>query len=134
MALVRLCSCKEYNGRHFSIETKETELRESIGVTISYTWGEFDRQDHHIGHFCNPQSDEAIRKTLSAIPTIYKTLDIFVIIPGPVCSCLPTAYRAFEAAKQALDDPLSTTAEVETLCKAALKHLSTAVEADVHRP
>ena len=40
-----------------------------------------------------PQRSFRIRKVLAAIPSIYSTLDVVIILPGSICSCLSTVAR-----------------------------------------
>ncbi|KIW64576.1 hypothetical protein PV04_09501 [Phialophora macrospora] len=55
MATFRRCTCQMCptlpSGKtHLSIKTTAMELRKENGVAISYTWGQFDRTKHCIGH------------------------------------------------------------------------------------
>jgi hypothetical protein len=55
LATFQRCSCLECpkfpaGEGHLSIATEEVEPRMENGVAISYTWGEFDRVKHCIGH------------------------------------------------------------------------------------
>lgn len=140
-AIFRVCHCDGYDGEHLSVETRETVVIESAGVAISYTWGEFDRQYHRIGHrygkpleevriclgaewlvekftarlvqlsaehgacwidqFCLPQTEENGRHALATIPHIYRTLEVVVILPGPICGCLRKVYDEHLVAKSA---------------------------------
>lgn len=40
-----------------------------------------------IDQICVPQKDDQIRETLAAIPTIYKTLDVVILLPSAPCKC-----------------------------------------------
>ena len=169
MAVIRNCSCADYGGPHFSIRTIETELHESFGVAISYTWGEFDRQQRRVGHvyddssktvslclgaewlvhgfmerlaeltelfgacwidqICVPQNDEKIRKVLAAIPTLYKGLNVFVILPGPICGCLRRAHDVHEVAKVAhIASKQNNVVSLDGACAATLKELEAALQ------
>jgi len=48
----------------------------------------FDRGACWIDQLCIPQKDAEIRKALASIPTIYRTLDVVVLMPGAPCKCL----------------------------------------------
>lgn len=38
--------------------------------------------------FCIPQKEDEIVRTLASIPTIYRTFDVVVLMPGALCGCL----------------------------------------------
>ena len=57
-----------------------------------------DRQACWLDQLCTPQDEEKLRLTLARIPTIYRTLDVVVMMPGRPCPCLPRiAAEASEA-------------------------------------
>jgi len=79
-----------------------------------------------IDQICIPQKDDKIRETLAAIPTIFKTLHVITLFPGPICSCLRTAYDKYQLtlkSANAADEP----AQDGTLAL-ALKELEAAVK------
>lgn len=41
-----------------------------------------------LDQLCIPQRDEAIRQALASVPTIYRTFDVAVLMPGRPCRCL----------------------------------------------
>jgi hypothetical protein len=41
-----------------------------------------------IDQLCIPQDDETIRRTLARVPTIYRTFDVVIMMPGRPCKCL----------------------------------------------
>lgn len=41
-----------------------------------------------LDQLCIPQKDEAIRQALASVPTIYRTFDVVVLMPGRPCRCL----------------------------------------------
>jgi hypothetical protein len=43
-----------------------------------------------------PQGDKNIRKTLAAIPAIFRTLEVIVILPRPICRCLRQGFDAYQ--------------------------------------
>ncbi|KAJ9602133.1 hypothetical protein H2200_013253 [Cladophialophora chaetospira] len=51
-----------------------------------------------IDQFCVPQKDEQIRRTLSVIPTIFRTLPVIALLPGSICKCLRVAYEDYRRA------------------------------------
>ncbi|OCT45282.1 hypothetical protein CLCR_05464 [Cladophialophora carrionii] len=55
LATFRRCTCQVFTDpspgkMHLSIKTTAVELHKENGVAISYTWGQFDRTKHCIGH------------------------------------------------------------------------------------
>lgn len=56
-----------------------------------------------IDQLCIPQEDEAIRDALASIPTIYRTFDVVVLMPGRPCRCLG---NFLEESRAAPGDPL----------------------------
>jgi hypothetical protein len=125
--------CEHGSDIHLNVEFDDIELENSSAIAISYTWGEFDREDEFIGHdtkgtplllnlgkewdvqevraclamlciengeargsrhagcwidqLCIPQTDKGIRTALASIPSIYKKLDVVVLMPVSTCSC-----------------------------------------------
>lgn len=143
VAKFRFCSRRDCPGfdnaqPHLLVSTKLVSMEQGNARAISYAWGEFNRQQHSIGHFedgrlasmelgedwpvsqfqqtlerlchesvnpqrytsspctqwcwidqiCISQNDPAdVRNTLARIPDIYRTFEVFIILPGPRCSC-----------------------------------------------
>ncbi|KIX04666.1 uncharacterized protein Z518_05536 [Rhinocladiella mackenziei CBS 650.93] len=53
VARMQFCHNSEYehgSDLHLNIEFDDIELEKSSAIAISYTWGEFDREDEVIGH------------------------------------------------------------------------------------
>jgi hypothetical protein len=70
-----------------------------ISITLGEEWNivdftnrlvllSFERGACWIDQLCIPQKDAEIRKALASIPTIYRTLDVVVLMPGAPCKCL----------------------------------------------
>ncbi|RDW93367.1 uncharacterized protein DSM5745_00689 [Aspergillus mulundensis] len=54
-----------------------------------------------IDQLCMPQKDEEeVRKTLSSIPSVYRTLDVVVLFPGAPCKCLREQLDEMNRAKE----------------------------------
>ncbi|KAL8858826.1 MAG: hypothetical protein Q9178_004743 [Gyalolechia marmorata] len=51
-----------------------------------------------IDQLCIPQKDAEIRKALASIPTIYRTFDVIVLMPGAPCNCVHEALETLEVA------------------------------------
>ncbi|OAP57222.1 hypothetical protein AYL99_07960 [Fonsecaea erecta] len=53
IASFKLCSCTLLSDleEHFTISAARVELSTATAVAISYTWGEFDRRKHVLGHW-----------------------------------------------------------------------------------
>jgi len=51
-----------------------------------------------IDQLCIHQTDDAkVRATLASIPTIYRTLDVVILMPGGICRCLQEAHAKITA-------------------------------------
>ncbi|KIY01075.1 uncharacterized protein Z520_02627 [Fonsecaea multimorphosa CBS 102226] len=52
IASFELCSCTRFSDleEHFAVSTSQADLYTATAVAISYTWGEFDRRKHVLGH------------------------------------------------------------------------------------
>jgi hypothetical protein len=48
--------------------------------------------------------EEKIRQTLAAIPSIFGTLHVTVLLPGSLCGCLRKAFDEYQAAKVEVDE------------------------------
>lgn len=60
----------------------------------------FEHGAYWIDQLCIPQKDAEIRKALASIPTIYRTFDVLVLMPGAPCKCVR---ETLETAKVAYD-------------------------------
>ncbi|KAL1641645.1 hypothetical protein SLS58_005922 [Diplodia intermedia] len=68
-----------------------------------------------IDQLCIPQNDEEITKTLANIPSIYRTFDVVILMPGHPCKCLPTLMREIGKVDRALSK--SATSEAFKRCR-----------------
>ncbi|KAK5279530.1 hypothetical protein LTR40_007664 [Exophiala xenobiotica] len=64
-----------------------------------------------VDQICMPQKEEKtrekeekIRQTLAAIPSIFRTLHVTVLLPGSLCGCLRKAFDECQAAKAEVDE------------------------------
>ncbi|KAL8980009.1 MAG: hypothetical protein Q9205_004794 [Flavoplaca limonia] len=57
-----------------------------------------------IDQLCIPQKDAEIRKALASIPTIYRTFDVIVLMPGAPCNCVHEALETLEVAYEFGDE------------------------------
>ncbi|KAL8920388.1 MAG: hypothetical protein Q9208_006269 [Pyrenodesmia sp. 3 TL-2023] len=57
-----------------------------------------------IDQLCIPQKDAEIRKALASIPTIYRTFDVIVLMPGAPCKCVHEALETLEVAYEYGDE------------------------------
>ncbi|KAK5453397.1 hypothetical protein LTS15_006582 [Exophiala xenobiotica] len=64
-----------------------------------------------VDQICMPQKEEKtrekeekIRQTLDAIPSIFSTLPVTVLLPGSLCGCLRIAFNGYQAAKREADE------------------------------
>ncbi|RMZ92496.1 hypothetical protein DV736_g260, partial [Chaetothyriales sp. CBS 134916] len=53
IASFKVCSCTQFAGQkeHFAVSTSQPDLYSASAVAISYTWGEFARRKHVLGHW-----------------------------------------------------------------------------------
>ncbi|KAL8880023.1 MAG: hypothetical protein Q9198_002485 [Flavoplaca austrocitrina] len=58
-----------------------------------------------IDQLCIPQKDAEIRKALASIPTIYRTFDVIVLMPGAPSNCVREAVGTLEVAYEFGDEP-----------------------------
>ena len=79
-----------------------------------------------IDQLCLSQDDEVIRQTLVMMPILYGTLEVKVILPGPLCGCLFEAFDHYKLTK-ALFRSSPDQAAANEACAAAETELRTAV-------
>ena len=53
-----------------------------------------------IDQLCIPQKDAEIRKALASVPTIYRTFDAIVVMPGTPCKCLRETLETLKVAHE----------------------------------
>lgn len=86
-------------------------MGEGISLTLGAEWAadeftsrlvtlSFERGACWIDQLCIPQRDAEIRKALASIPTIYRTLDVVVLMPGTPCKCLGEKLESLKIAKE----------------------------------
>lgn len=63
-----------------------------------------------IDQICVPQRDDQIRETLAAIPTIYRTLDVVILLPSAPCKCF---YQAADSVAEVWESMTLLTSEAE---------------------
>jgi Heterokaryon incompatibility protein (HET) len=84
---------------------------DNISITIGGEWDtesftnrlvllSFEGRGCWIDQLCMPQKESEIRKALASIPTIYRTLDVVVLMPGAPCKCLCEGFEALKVAKE----------------------------------
>ncbi|KAJ5991372.1 hypothetical protein N7499_012029 [Penicillium canescens] len=128
IARIQFCDdqdCGFASEQHLLIQLDHIPLDGKLGVALSYSWGEFNRQEVAVGHdvsgnvkklelgqewhvgdlqasladlsqkyggcwmdqLCIKQAAVDIRKSLANIPSIYRTLNVVVLVPSSPCSC-----------------------------------------------
>jgi len=52
LATFAYCLCPAFSGRHIVVSLKDVDIghAKNYAVAISYIWGEFDREEHDVGH------------------------------------------------------------------------------------
>lgn len=66
---------------------------------------EKDAKPIWIDQLCIEQNDQAIRKVLADIPSIYRSFDVTVLMPGRPCRCLPRIVREVNGLPPDPEDP-----------------------------
>lgn len=74
-------------------------------ITCLAETAEKDAKPIWIDQLCIEQNDQAIRKVLADIPSIYRCFDVTVLMPGRPCQCLPRILREVNGLPPDPEDP-----------------------------
>jgi hypothetical protein len=60
-----------------------------------------------IDQLCMPQRGDAVRATLAKIPVVYASLDVQILLPGNVCTCVPDWLRNHKLLERVIDGSMA---------------------------
>ncbi|KAF4541910.1 Het-domain-containing protein [Lasiodiplodia theobromae] len=83
---------------------------------------EKDAKPIWIDQLCIEQNDQAIRKVLADIPSIYRSFDVTVLMPGRPCRCLPRIVREVNGLPPDPEDPYRISRTDECLNATGFNH------------
>ncbi|KAK5404098.1 hypothetical protein LTR06_010031 [Exophiala xenobiotica] len=79
-----------------------------------------------VDQICMPRKEEKIRQALAAIPAIFRTLPVTVLLPGSLYGCLRKAFDEYQAAKLKADEQQASAdqpSEASARLDRCMKHL-----------